>query len=115
MDVVALSGLFEHEDGYEKMQERAKDGTIIIDDLNTLEMEEVVEKYHPEIVLGGIKEKYFFHKLGVSSVMIHSYENGPYIGFEGFVNLAKDIYTAIYNPAWSLMEFEDEEPGDTNE
>lgn len=47
------------------------------------------------------------HKLGVPSIMIHSYENGPYIGFEGFVNLAKDMYSNIYNPVWNMIDFEE--------
>ena len=53
------------------------------------------------------------HKLGVPCIMIHSYENGPYIGFEGFLNLARDMYSYIYNPIWKMLEFEEnpqEEP-----
>jgi nitrogenase molybdenum-iron protein alpha chain len=46
--------------------------------------------------------------------MIHSYENGPYIGFEGFLNLAKDMYSYIYNPVWKMLEFE-ENPAELEE
>ncbi|AXV37849.1 MAG: nitrogenase subunit alpha [Methanobacteriaceae archaeon] len=107
MDTVAVSSLFEHKDGYEKMKDRVKEGTLIIDDPNSLELEEIIEQYKPDLILGGIKEKYLVHKLGVPSIMIHSYENGPYIGFEGFVNLAKDMYNYVYNPVWDLIEFEE--------
>ena len=58
--------------------------------------------------MAGVKEKYLAHKLGVPCILIHSYENGPYMGFEGFVNLAKDMYSYIYNPVWRMLEFEDE-------
>ena len=58
--------------------------------------------------MAGVKEKYLAHKLGVPCILIHSYENGPYMGFEGFVNLAKDMYSYIYNPIWRMLEFEDE-------
>lgn len=108
MEVVAVSTMFEHEDGYEKIKERVKEATVIVDDPNSLEMEEIVEKYQPDIMLSGVKEKYLAHKLQLPCVLIHSYENGPYIGFEGFINLAKDIYAAIYNPVWDLVEFQEE-------
>ena len=111
METIAVSSMFEHEDGYEKMKEECKEGTVIIDDPNSLELEEIIEDYKPDIILSGIKEKYIAHKLGVPSLLIHSYENGPYMGFEGFLNLAKDMYSAIYNPVWNMLEFEEtEEP-----
>ncbi|MDI9617960.1 nitrogenase subunit alpha [Methanothermobacter sp.] len=108
MEVVAVSTMFEHEDGYEKIKKRVREGTVIVDDPNSLELEEIIEKYRPDIILSGIKEKYLAHKLGVPCILIHSYENGPYIGFEGFLNLARDMYAAIYNPVWDLLEFEED-------
>ena len=78
-----------------------------MDDPNSMELEEMISKDRPDLILAGIKEKYMAHKLGVPTIMIHSYENGPYIGFEGFVNLAKDMYSYIYNPIWNMLEFEE--------
>ena len=37
-------------------------------------------------------------KLHIPYVNGHGYHNGPYMGFEGFVNLARDTYNAVYNP-----------------
>ena len=108
METVAVASQFEHKDGYQKMKDRVNDGTIIIDDPNALEFEEIIEEYKPDLILAGVKEKYLAHKLGVPCILIHSYENGPYMGFEGFVNLAKDMYSYIYNPVWRMLEFEDE-------
>jgi len=107
METVAVSTMFEHEDGYEKIKERVGEGTVILDDPNSLELEEIIEVYKPDIILSGIKEKYIAHKLGVPCVLIHSYENGPYMGFEGFLNLAQDIYASIYSPVWNMLEFEE--------
>ncbi|QHN05705.1 nitrogenase subunit alpha [Methanothermobacter sp. THM-1] len=106
MEVVAVSTMFEHEDGYEKIKKRVREETVIVDDPNSLEMEEIIENYKPDIILSGIKEKYLAHKLGFPCILIHSYENGPYIGFEGFLNLARDIHASIYNPVWDMIEFE---------
>lgn len=114
MEVTAVASQFEHEDGYVKMKKRVKDGSLIVDDPNSLEFEEMLRENKPDIILAGIKEKYMAHKFGVPCIMIHSYENGPYIGFEGFLNLAKDIYANLYSPVWSMLEFE-ENPKEANE
>ena len=37
-------------------------------------------------------------KLHIPYVNGHGYHNGPYMGFEGFVNLARDTYNAVNNP-----------------
>lgn len=107
MEVTAVASQFEHEDGYVKMKNRVNEGTLIVDDPNSMELEEMITNDRPDLILAGIKEKYMAHKLGVPSLMIHSYENGPYIGFEGFLNLAKDMYSNIYNPVWRMLEFEE--------
>lgn len=107
MEVTAVASQFEHKEGYQKMKDRVKEGVTILDDPNSLELEEMIESYRPDIILAGIKEKYLVYKYGVPSIMIHSYENGPYIGFEGFLNLAKDLYANIYNPVWNMLEFEE--------
>ena len=89
------------------MKNRVDEGTLIVDDPNSLEFEEMIRENKPDLILAGIKEKYMAHKLGVPCIMIHSYENGPYIGFEGFLNLAKDMYANIYGPVWKMLEFEE--------
>ncbi|HTX60939.1 MAG TPA: nitrogenase component 1, partial [Methanobacterium sp.] len=110
MDVTAVASQFEHEDGYVKMKKRVKEGALIVDDPNSMELEDMITNDKPDLILAGIKEKYMAHKLGVPSIMIHSYENGPYIGFEGFLNLARDMYSYIYNPIWKMLEFEEDPP-----
>lgn len=115
METTGVSSMFEHEDGFEKMKKRVKEGALIIDDPNTLELEELIEDYDIDLILGGVKEKYLVHKLGIPAVLIHSYENGPYMGFEGFINLARDMYTALYNPVWNMLEFQETEDPDMDE
>ena len=41
-------------------------------------------------------------KLHIPYVNGHAYHNGPYMGFEGFVNLARDMYNAVNNPLLKL-------------
>lgn len=108
LDIIAVASQFEHLDGYDKMKARVKEGTTILDDPNSLELEELILTNKPDLILAGIKEKYLAYKHGIPAIQIHSYENGPYIGYEGFLNLAKDIYNNINAPVWELMDFESE-------
>ncbi len=45
-----------------------------------------------DLFCSGIKDKYVFQKMHIPSRQMHSYDySGPYTGFEGFVQFAKDI------------------------
>lgn len=104
MEVVAGATTFGHEDDYQKINRRARNGVLIIDNPNELELEEVIAEYRPDIFLTGLKEKYLSMKMGVPSINSHSYEDGPYAGFTGLLNFARDIYKAIYSPVWKFVE-----------
>lgn len=104
MEVVAEATTFGYEDDYQKINRRARDGVLIIDNPNELELEEVIAEYRPDIFLTGLKEKYLSMKMGVPSINSHSYEDGPYAGITGLLNFARDIYKAIYSPVWKFVE-----------
>lgn len=76
---------------------------LVIDNPNELELEEVIQKYKPDIFLTGLKEKYLAHKLGVPSLNSHSYENVAVCSFEGLVNFARDLYKSLYAPVWNFI------------
>jgi nitrogenase molybdenum-iron protein alpha chain len=66
--------------------------TLIIDDLNHHELELLIEKYHPDIVGAGIKEKYVVQKHGIPMKQLHSYDySGPYAAFKGAINFYREI------------------------
>lgn len=62
METTGVLSMFEHEDGFQKMKDRVKEGALVIDDPNTLELEELVEDYDIDLILCGVKEKYLVHK-----------------------------------------------------
>ena len=108
--------LFLSEEQYEKLKEKIpldnysgmikdmKDGAIIVDDLNHFETEEFLKLLKPDIFFSGIKDKYVAQKGGVLSRQLHSYDySGPYAGFRGAVNFARDITMGIYTPAWGFV------------
>jgi V-containing nitrogenase delta subunit len=45
-------------------------------------------------------------KLHLPYVNGHGYHNGPYMGFEGAVNMARDMYNAIYSPLMKLAQYD---------
>jgi len=89
---------------YEGMQPDMKDGEIMIDDCNHHELEKMVRTLHPDLVFAGVRDKYFVQKLGVPAKQMHSYDySGPYAGFNGAMNFARDITNAMTTPAWKLV------------
>ncbi|WP_311774788.1 nitrogenase vanadium-iron protein, alpha chain [Nostoc sp. 2RC] len=104
MKVVAMSSKFGHQEDFEKVIARGDEGTIYIDDGNELEFFEVLEMVNPDLVLTGPRVGALVKKLHLPYVNGHGYHNGPYMGFEGAVNMARDMYNAIYSPLMRLAK-----------
>ncbi len=79
-------------------------GTLVIDDISHAELERLILDLRPDIVLSGIKDKYVIEKFGIPSKQIHNYDySGPFSGYEGAINFAREIDMMIHNPAWKFM------------
>jgi len=90
---------------YKGMMVDMEKGSIVTDDLNHFETEELLKLLKPDIFFSGIKDKYVAQKNGVLSKQLHSYDySGPYAGFKGAVNFARDITMGIYTPAWGYVK-----------
>ncbi|WDD36698.1 nitrogenase vanadium-iron protein, alpha chain (plasmid) [Nostoc sp. UHCC 0926] len=117
MHVVAMSSKFGHQEDFEKVIARGEEGTIYIDDGNELEFFEVLEMVKPDLVLTGPRVGALVKKLHLPYVNGHGYHNGPYMGFEGAVNMARDMYNAIYSPLMKLAQIDirdEQNPVSTN-
>ena len=80
------------------------EGTVIIDDLNHYETEKFINILKPDLFCSGIKDKYIIQKMGIFSKQLHSYDySGPYAGFKGAVNFARDIAMGMTTPTWKLI------------
>lgn len=76
--------------------------SVVIDDFNHYETEEFLKLLKPDIFFSGIKDKFVAQKGGNISRQLHSYDySGPYAGFKGAVNFARDVTMGIYTPAWN--------------
>lgn len=102
IEVVAMSSKFGHQEDFEKVIARGRVDTIYIDDANELEFFEVIEMVKPDIIFTGPRVGDLVKKLHIPYINGHAYHNGPYMGFEGFVNMARDIYNATRSPLWKL-------------
>lgn len=90
---------------YGGMAKEMEAGTYMVDDLNHFETEEFLKILKPDIFFSGIKDKFVAQKSGILSRQLHSYDySGPYSGFRGAVNFARDITMGIYTPAWSFIK-----------
>lgn len=89
---------------YPGMMHDMKNGAIVVDDLNQFETDEFIRVLKPDFFFSGIKDKYNIQKAGVVSRQLHSYDySGPYAGFAGSINFARDITMGLYTPAWGLV------------
>lgn len=102
MTVVAMSSKFGHQEDFEKVISRGNEGAIYIDDANELEFFDVLEMVHPDVVFTGPRVGDLIKKVHLPYVNGHAYHNGPYMGFEGAVNMARDIYNAVNSPLMKL-------------
>ncbi|PXF56965.1 MAG: nitrogenase molybdenum-iron protein alpha chain [Deltaproteobacteria bacterium] len=90
-------------DTYHGMWEDMGRGTMAIDDVSHKELGMLIKKLKPDMVCSGIKDKYVIEKFGVPSKQLHNYDySGPFAGFRGAVNFAKDLDMLIHNPVWKL-------------
>lgn len=90
---------------YGGMIKEMENGAIIVDDMNHLETEEFLKLLKPDVFFSGIKDKYVAQKGGTLSRQLHSYDySGPYAGFTGAVNFARDVTMGIYTPAWGYVK-----------
>ncbi|MBA2848605.1 nitrogenase molybdenum-iron protein alpha chain [Thermosulfuriphilus ammonigenes] len=91
-------------DYYEGMMPDMPAGSIVIDDISHAELEILIRRFKPDIVCSGIKDKYIIEKFGIPSKQLHNYDySGPYAGYRGAVNFAREIDMMINNPAWSYI------------
>jgi len=102
MKVVGMSSKFGHQEDFEKVIARGDDGAIYINDGNELEFFEVLEMVKPDLVLTGPRVGALVKKLHLPYVNGHAYHNGPYMGFVGSYNMARDMYNAINSPLMKL-------------
>ncbi|GAV24361.1 nitrogenase [Carboxydothermus islandicus] len=102
MEVVLCGSQFGCREDYVESRRCLGKGTLMIDDANQRELEEFLHHFRPDLLVGGTREKFMAHKIGIP-FLVFPQETSPYAGFNGFVNLAREVATLIGAPVWRLM------------
>jgi nitrogenase molybdenum-cofactor synthesis protein NifE len=87
---------------YKLLKELCDDGTIIVDDANTLELSRFVQQTGADMLIGGVKERPIAYKLGLA-FCDHNHERKEALaGFSGMRNFAREVYTSLLSPIWQF-------------
>ncbi|MDR3162409.1 MAG: nitrogenase component I subunit alpha [Helicobacteraceae bacterium] len=90
---------------YGGMMKEMSQNSLVIDDCNHYELEELIDIYHPDLVCAGIKEKYVVQKHGIPMKQLHSYDYmGPFAGFRGAINFYKEIDRLLNSNAFKFTK-----------
>ncbi|MCB9079777.1 MAG: nitrogenase molybdenum-iron protein alpha chain [Anaerolineaceae bacterium] len=90
---------------YDGLMVEMDDYSLVIDDINHYESEELIKTYKPDLFCAGIKEKFVVQKMGVPMKQLHSYDSGgPYAGFVGAINFYREIDRMVNSKVWSYIE-----------
>ncbi|WP_440952137.1 nitrogenase iron-molybdenum cofactor biosynthesis protein NifE [Methanococcoides sp. FTZ1] len=100
MEVVIIGTQTGKRDDYKQISYQVKDGTVIVDDANPLELAELIVKQKADLMVAGVKERFIAYKLGVAFCDFNHDRTLEFEGFDGFVNFAREIDASINSPVW---------------
>lgn len=103
MEVVLSGSQFGCREDYQDSRRCLGRGLLMIDDAHQRELEEFLHQCRPHLLVGGTREKFMAHKLGVP-FMVFPQETSPYAGFNGFVNMAREVAGLVGAPVWRLID-----------
>jgi len=102
MEVVIIGTQTGNREDYEKIAYIIKEGTIIIDDANPLELKELLIKQNADLLVAGVKERFLAYKMGIAFCDFNHDRSVNFEGFEGMHNFAREVSITINSPVWQL-------------
>jgi len=91
-------------DDYKRLEEFCDEGTIIVDDANTMELVRFAQETNIDLFIGGVKERPVAYKLGIG-FCDHNHERKVSLaGFDGMLNFAREVHMSIMSPVWKLVD-----------
>jgi nitrogenase molybdenum-cofactor synthesis protein NifE len=104
MEVVMVGTQTGSKQDYEVLREMCNDGTVIVDDANSLELSKYVVEKKADLFIGGVKERPIAYKMGIG-FCDHNHERKiPLAGFEGMINFAREVHGTVTSPVWGLLK-----------
>jgi nitrogenase molybdenum-cofactor synthesis protein NifE len=102
VQVVIIGTQMGKRDDYEKIGAIVKDGTVIIDDANPLELRDLLIEQEADLLVSGVKERYLAYKLHMAFCDFNHDRTKTFEGFTGMVNFARELDTSVNSPVWKL-------------
>ena len=102
MQVVIIGTQTGEKDDYAKISHIVKDGTVIIDDANPLELRDLLVRQKADLLISGVKERYLAYKLRIAFCDFNHDRTKTFEGFTGMVSFARELDTSINSPVWTL-------------
>jgi nitrogenase molybdenum-cofactor synthesis protein NifE len=103
MEVVIIGTQTGQKEDYEQISYSVRDGTVIVDDANPLELAELLVKQKADLMVAGVKERFIAYKLGIAFCDFNHDRVVEFEGFDGFVNFAQEVDTSINSPVWKAV------------
>ena len=102
MEVVIIGTQTGDSEDYRKISCIVKDGTVIVDDANPLELRELLQKQKADVLVAGVKERFLAYKLGIAFCDFNHDRTTSFEGYDGMVNFAREIDVSLNSPVWKL-------------
>jgi nitrogenase molybdenum-cofactor synthesis protein NifE len=103
MEVVIIGTQTGKKDDYEQISYQVKNGTVIVDDANALELADLLVKQKADLMVAGVKERFIAFKLGVAFCDFNHDRDIEFEGYDGFLNFARELDTTINSPVWKFV------------
>ncbi|NYT01971.1 MAG: nitrogenase iron-molybdenum cofactor biosynthesis protein NifE [Methanosarcinales archaeon] len=102
VEVVIIGTQTGDRDDYRKIGIMVREGTVIIDDANPLELRELLQKQKADLLVAGVKERFLAYKLRIAFCDFNHDRTTEFEGFDGMVNFAREVDATINSPVWKL-------------
>ncbi|WP_340820384.1 nitrogenase iron-molybdenum cofactor biosynthesis protein NifE [Methanolobus sp. WCC4] len=103
MEVVIIGTQTGKRDDYKEISYQVKDGTVIVDDANALELADLLRRQKADLMVAGVKERFLAFKLGVSFCDFNHDRVIEFEGYDGFLNFARELDTTVNSPVWRYV------------
>ena len=87
---------------YQQLRNVCDPGTILVDDVNPIELATFLKEKQVDLLIAGVKERPLAFKLGVA-FCDHNHERKQALaGFEGMANFAAEVHASTMSPVWQF-------------
>ncbi len=102
MEVVIIGTQTGGREDYQNIAYIVKEGTVIIDDANPLELKELLIRQKAELLVAGVKERFLAYKMGIAFCDFNHDRTTSFEGYPGMKNFAREVSITINSPVWQL-------------